>query len=236
MLLGIGLMFWLERKDRLLVPGWLDGVIVSLVSGIAGGRIIFVLANWLYYKQNVEEIFLLTEGGLNYHGTLIAGIVVLWLWLAWRRREFGLYAALIAIPMAVASALGWFACWLDGCAYGRLADFSLLTADLPDSFGVYGLRYQTQLMGIVLCLLVTAILFAFRRRLKPIHFFWVSLLLLSTVHLAVGLYRGDSAPIVGQFRLDTVADASLILVCLIALAYSSYALRQRGAPPGVSPV
>jgi len=229
-------MFWLQRKDRLLVPGWLDGVIVTLVSGIAGGRVFFVFANWPYYKQNVEEVFMLTKGGLNYHGTLIAGIVVLWLWSAWRRREFGLYAALIAIPMAAASAFGWFACWLDGCAYGRLADFGLVTADLPDSFGVYGLRYQTQLMGAVLCLLVTAFLYAVRHRLKSIRFFWVSLLLLSTVHLAVGLYRGDSVPIVGQFRLDSLVDIGLILVCLIALTYTSFALRQRGAPPGVSRV
>jgi len=147
---GIGLTTWLERRDDRNWPGWIDGLIVTLLAGLIGGRAGFVFANWTYFSEEPGQIGLVWQGGLSYHGALLAGLLGLLLWTAWRGRAFAQYAGLLAPALVLVSAFGWLACWFEGCAFGRETTFGLLAADLPDSYGVYGLRYQTQLLGLAL--------------------------------------------------------------------------------------
>ncbi len=160
---------------------------------------------------------MISRGGLNYYGVLATGLLALWLWARWRERPFGRYAGLLAAPLALASVFGWLACWLEGCAFGRETIFGPLAADLPDSFGVHGLRFQTQFMGLLTCLLILIIVLGLHGRLKPLMIFWLTLLFLSAGRGVVSLYRGDEAPIIGPYRLDTVADGVLFMVCLLAI-------------------
>jgi phosphatidylglycerol:prolipoprotein diacylglycerol transferase len=223
-LAGIGLTAALERWKDQEYPDWIDGALIGLMAGIIGGRIIFVWLNWTYYQVNPGEIGLVWRGGLSYHGAILAGLLALWAWSSWRGFDFGRYAGLLAPAIALASAFGWLACWLEGCAYGRETVFGPLAADLPDSFGVFGLRYQTQWMGLAFCLAVFFLILGFRRRVRPVVLFWLTLLLLSGGRVVVSIYRGDVAPMVRQFRLDTLVDAALILLSLTAIVIA--ALRQ----------
>jgi phosphatidylglycerol:prolipoprotein diacylglycerol transferase len=218
---GIGLTAWLEKRDSIARPGWIDGLLVALVAALVGGRIGFVLANQAYFLEQPDEIGLVWRGGLSYHGVLLAGLAALWFWTIWRRRPFGFYAGLLAPAIALVSAFGWVACWFEGCAYGRETVIGPLAADLPDSFGVYALRYQTQILGIVLSLLVLGFILALRRRFRTGLLFWITLLLLSASRLLINLLRGDEAPYLGTFRLDLLAEVTLLVICLIA-AVGSY--------------
>jgi phosphatidylglycerol:prolipoprotein diacylglycerol transferase len=200
------------------------------VAGLVGGRAGYIWANWSYFQTHGEEIGLVWEGGLSYHGALLAGLVVFLLWSAWTRVPAAGYAGLIAPGLALSSAIGWLACYFEGCAYGREAGFGLLSGDLPDSFGVYGLRYQTQLLGVVLCFLTLFIILALRGRLAPDRLFWLTLLLLSAGRLIVSLFRGDDIVMVGRLRLDTILEASLIGFTLLALAVTMF---RRPPSPGI---
>jgi phosphatidylglycerol:prolipoprotein diacylglycerol transferase len=214
---AVGLTAWRERRDGRARPGWIDGLLIALFAGIVTGRAIFVWANRPYFHEHPAEIALVWQGGLSYHGVLIAGLVAFSIWLLWRGHAQGDYAGLLAPALAVGSAFGWLACWLEGCAYGQETVFGPLAADLPDSFGVRGLRYQTQLVGLVLSLLALLLLLILRRRVRPGLLFWLALLLLSGSRVIVGLLRGDAAPMLGQLRLDVTADALLALVSLAAI-------------------
>lgn len=214
---GIGLTAWLERRDGIARPGWIDGLLVALVAALVGGRIGFVLANRVYFQEQSDEIGLVWRGGLSYHGLLLAGLVALWVWTIWRRQPFGFYAGLLAPAIALGSAFGWMACWLEGCAFGKETVIGPIASDLPDSFGVYGLRYQTQILGVVLSLLVLGLILALRRRFRPGLLFWITLLLLSASRLGINLLRGDEAPQLGTFRLDFLAEITLLVICLVAI-------------------
>jgi prolipoprotein diacylglyceryltransferase len=132
-------------------------------------------------------------------------------------RAFGGIALLLAPSLALFSSFGWLACWLDGCAYGRQATAGLLVADLPDSFGVFALRYSTQLLALVVCLLIFTLTLAIRQY-RSIHWLpWLTLLLLSAGRLVVTLLRGDSVPMLGLIRVDTIAEVLLIIFCLLAI-------------------
>jgi phosphatidylglycerol:prolipoprotein diacylglycerol transferase len=227
--LGIGMAAGLERRGDQRIPGWFDGMLVALVAGVAGGRAVFVALNWTYYRENIQEIVLLSRGGLSYYGVLVTGLLALWFWTLWRRRSFGPYGGLLAPSLALVSVFGWLACWLEGCAFGRETIFGPLAADLPDSFGVDALRFQTQLMSLIICLLVVVIVLGLRGRLQPLLIFWLTLLFLSAGRIVVSFFRGDKAPIIGQYRLDTMADGVLIVVSLLAIIIIARRWQRQGS-------
>lgn len=214
---GVGLTAWLERRGRYRQPGWIDGLLVASIAGLVGGRAGFVIAHWTYFGQKPGEIALVWQGGLSYHGVLLAGLLGLLAWSVWKRRSFTDYAGLLASALVLISAFGWLACYLDGCAYGREATFGLLVGDLPDSYGVFALRYQTQLMGLILCLLLLPAIILGRQRLRPGLLFGLSLLLLSAIRVIVSMFRADEVPRLGAWRWDTVLDGSTAIIALIFL-------------------
>lgn len=214
---AIGLTVWLERRDARARPGWVDALLIALFAGLVAGRAVFVWANRPYFQEHPGEIALVWQGGLSYHGFLIAGLLAFSIWLLWRRQSPAGYAGLLAPALALGSAFGWLACWFEGCAYGQETMLGPFAADLPDSFGVRGLRYQTQLIGLALSLLALLLILILRRWLRPGQLFWLALLALSGGRVVVGLLRGDAAPMLGQWRLDVVADAFLALAATVAI-------------------
>jgi len=213
-LAGLGLAFYLGNRDSINSEIWISGLLLAVLAGLILGRVVFVLANASYYSENISEIPLIWRGGLSYHGVLIAGLIFLAAWTRFKGRSFGGIALLLAPSLALVSSFGWLACWLDGCAYGRQSTAGFLVADLPDSFGVFALRYSTQLLALVLCLLIFTLTLAIRQY-RRIHWLpWLTLLLLSAGRLVVSLLRGDSVPILGSIRMDTIAEGLLIIFCL----------------------
>lgn len=219
LLAGVGLTAWRARRraDEGLDAGWLDGLIVALAAALVGGRIGFVVANWTYFQAHPGESWLVFRGGLTYHGGLLTGLAALALWAHWRDRSFLRIGGLLAPGGALWSAFGWLACWLDGCAYGRETFIGPLAGDLPDSYGIFAVRYRTQMLGAVFSLLALAVLWRTRRRLAPAGLFWLGLALLSGGRFIVALLRGDPVPLVGAVRVDALLDAILILVALVML-------------------
>lgn len=222
-LLGLGiascaaLMAWLTRDDPQQRRSFIDGLLFAIFAGLVGGRIVFVLSEWGYYSEQPGQIWLAWRGGLSYHGVLVAGLLTLWLWTRWRGQPFAPLAGLAAPLLALMSVIGWIACWFEGCAYGRMTDRGMLSSDLPDSYGVFELRYQTQLIGFALSLIVLVLALILIRRIRPMQLFWLVIALLASSRFIVTLYRGDAAPVVGAYRIDTIADGLMALIALIIL-------------------
>jgi phosphatidylglycerol:prolipoprotein diacylglycerol transferase len=148
---------------------------------------------------------------------VLAGLSALIIWCRWQGRAWAAYAGLLAPAAALWSAAGWLACWLEGCAYGRETPLAPLAANLPDSFGVFAVRYQTQWLGVAFSLLTFLLLWRLRR-LRPALRFWLALLLLSTGRAAISPLRGDDVPMLGAWRLDTLLDIAFAVVAALALS------------------
>ena len=52
-----------------------DYLFPLLLIGILGARIYYVIFEWSYYSQHVEEIVAIWHGGLAIHGGIIAGLL-----------------------------------------------------------------------------------------------------------------------------------------------------------------
>jgi phosphatidylglycerol:prolipoprotein diacylglycerol transferase len=200
---------------------WFDALLVVFFAALLGGRFGFVLGQWSYFQEHPNEIWQIWRGGLAYYGALFAGLAALFLWTRYHGWPFYRYGALFSPGTALVFAFAWLACWFNGCAYGRETVIGPFSADLPGEFGIFALRYQTQLIGFVLALAAFFTILWLFKRLKPPLLFWTTLLLISIAHLVPGLFRGDPMPILGTFRLDLVFDGMLIAISLLMLQYSA---------------
>ncbi len=225
MLTGIGLSARQSRERPM--PDWIDALLICLVAGIVGGRFLFVALNWDYYRQQPAEIWLVWRG-LNEQGALMATMLALAGWCVYRGRQFFAYAGFFAPAGVLFAAFLWLACWFEGCAYGRETVIGPLAADLPDEFGVFAVRYQTQLTGVVLSLAAVLLVWRLRRRFLPRQIFWLALLLVAASRLLIAPFRGDSVPLVGPWRIDIVIDGIVLIVVVAGIIWDRFRNKMPG--------
>ena len=215
--LGLTARQWRNTPDS----NWIDGILIGLLLGLPGGRVGFVVANALYFAERPVEIWPVWLGGLSYHGALLTGLLGWWGWCRWRKRPFSHDANRAAPGLALAHTFGWLACWLEGSAYGLPTFLGFWAADLPDTYGVFAVRYQTQLAGMVAGLLILGLAIWIRQKRPFFPIFWLTLGLLNTTHAVISLYRGDSMPKLGDWRVDTLFGLLFALLSAILLYFQA---------------
>ena len=119
---------WLARQAARRLPPELaaitgeqlvDFICYSLLGGIIGGRLFFVLLQWRWFLQSPLEIIALWHGGLVFYGGLFGGLLTGWWYLCSR----GLHWLRVLdqfIPFGVLGhAIGRIGCFFNGCCYGK---------------------------------------------------------------------------------------------------------------------
>lgn len=231
---SFGLAARLLREDPPRRDRWIDAILFGALFAILGGRMVYVISHWSYFAEVPEDIWLVWRGGLSYHGALVFGLFAFWLWTRWRGRAFSDYAGILALALALMSVFGWLACYLEGSAYGIETTIGLLSGDLPDSFGVYSVRYHSQLLGLFLSAGVFLVLLALHKRLPPLLLFWLAVGMLAMSRLLVTFVRGDDMMMLGPLRLDTIADGVLLFAAIGALLFAFRFFSDRDIPPSGS--
>lgn len=158
-----------------------------LVSGIIGGRILYVILNLPYYLENPLEIIMLHHGGLVWFGAfgfaLAGGVIFL------KKNKLPILKTLdfFAPYVALGHAIGRIGCFLNGCCYGR-----------PAKWGIYFPAHQeklipTQLIESFLLFMVFSVLLALReKKHKRGTVFFLYLASYSFIRFAVEFLRADS--------------------------------------------
>ena len=228
MALGIivGICLISRSSRRIDVPGWFDALLLVLLVGLIGGRAGFVLSRWYYFQEQPSQAWQIWQGGLSYYAALLSGILALALWVGVGKRSFYRYAALFAPAFVLITVFGWIACWLEGCAYGQETVLGWLSADLPDEYGVFAVRYQTQLAGFLLSLAALLFIYWFQKEWPHRYVFWMALAVISFTHLLIDLLRGDPALAIGRLRLDTLLNVLLVAISLLLLQYERHRRKQ----------
>jgi len=237
-LLDLGLILglvvaYLEGK-RVLGNGEaaLDAGLWTIVGGIVGGRIGFVLGNLEVFSENWARALRIWEGGLSFHGAFLGGLAALILvgYLQSRSAGQGFLTYLLkladalTVSLAVGLFFGWAACLLGGCAYGATGE-GLGYAVLPDLYGVEASRFATQAVGAAFSLLLLVVFWLMRRRWPfPGAAFLMLLLLYFGGVFFLEFTRSDEAIYVSGWRLAQVVDLALAVLAgagLLALWWTS---------------
>jgi phosphatidylglycerol:prolipoprotein diacylglycerol transferase len=225
-LLLLGVFGALDDESR--PAAWVDAGLGALVGGIIGGRLGHVGIHWQYFAEHPEGIIKVWQGGLDWHGTVLVGLLAMLLVCRIREVSFRQISDVLAFILPMGAALAYTGCLMVSCGHGRevtsLADYSPpIALELPDLYGVVAPRLASQLYGVVFSLLLIGVagLLAWRIAHPGVRF-WLVLALLALGTFGIGFTRGDLVPMVGALRLDQVLD---LLTAAGALATAALAAR-----------
>jgi phosphatidylglycerol:prolipoprotein diacylglycerol transferase len=239
----LGLVLTYFEGKRVLHSGEraLDLGLWTVIGGIVGGRVGYVVANWSVFGQEPGRMIRIWEGGLSFHGAFLGGLAVLGIFgLLQRRQEdgasFWTLGDVVTPGLGLGLTFGWAACLMGGCAYGALGE-GFGYAILPDLFGVEAPRFATQAFGLALALVLFVVFWLMRKR-------WIfagaSFLLFTSLYFTGQFFleftRGDEAIYVGPWRLAQVLDMALALASAagVLVLWWQAQTRSREVAPGTA--
>ena len=175
-----------------------------IISGIAGARILYVIAEGGFDSEHPLAALRLWEGGLHYFGGLVGAILSV---VAFRLRhpsfKIWRFADAAAPSLALGLAIGKLGCFSAGCCYGIPSEFPSLSVTFtdPDSLAVRGMP----LVPVQLCesLTYAVIFFASQRAYSLWHsrregeIFWWTVMFLSAARFALEFLRWDKKIFLG---------------------------------------
>lgn len=165
---GAGIMLARRLAGERGLPGdaFVDAAIVVLLSAIAGARLLFVALNWGTYSTRLNEIGALWQGGMSFHGGIVAGVLAGVIYMRRNRLPVLAMADAAAPGMALGYAIGRIGCLMNGCCYGGPTTLpwgmpGIYCEGVPDPSLHY---HPAQIYAAVINLALTAALLAAYRR------------------------------------------------------------------------
>jgi phosphatidylglycerol:prolipoprotein diacylglycerol transferase len=158
-----GLGFWyMLRQGRKL--GYSDDflydlVILSIVGGVVGARLIYVVTNWSDYAAAPWTIIRTDLGGLSFHGGFLGGVLAGWLYVRKRKASFGQLADLTVPGFTL------------GITLVRLTN--IINHEVTGRITTSGFQHPAQLYGSAIGLILLIRHFYLARRQHPEgYLFW----------------------------------------------------------------
>lgn len=130
MYLGINLILLLAKRSGQNEDRYLTLCLITLLFGVAGARLYYILFSWGYYKDHLTEIFFLREGGLAIYGGILVGVVVVFVYSRRKKLPLLLLADTIVPGLALGQAVGRWGNFFNREAFGRYTD-SIFAMALP---------------------------------------------------------------------------------------------------------
>jgi len=207
---------------------FLNGALLALLGCLLGARLVFCLYHFSYYRAHAAQIFQFWQGGLNWEGAVLGGlVVVVMLSLVWRMPFLTALEHMIPLlpPLAVTV---WMGCWQTGVGYGKLAPREAWWAlPSPDETGSILPRFPLQLTAALLLLLYFLLLELHRAAWLGALNAGLHLAGLAVNLLLFSFLRSDAAPRWAGWRSDSWAALVLTLLSLTLIGVQLFAYRRR---------
>lgn len=230
--LGMAVIAW--RTPAEFRAQYLDAGLWTMLGGLIGGRMVFVLTNWPYFKHDFAEIPLFNQGGFSWAGALLGSLVAFALTSRFDKLSFGSLALALLPLLGTLSVSAWLACWIDGRAYGQPTD-AWWGLPAVDEWGQVANRVPIQMLGAIssACLIGILIL-GIARRVRPVATAFIGIFSLSAIMLLLSFFRADPVQHWQGLRYDTWASLIILVISILALLVISVN-RIRSQPPDQTP-
>lgn len=122
----------LRNLVPLTEPLLIDWGCWTILGGILGGRLLYVVLNWDAYRSQPLEMVAIWHGGLVWYGGLVGGVAAQWIYFKTKGIAF-LQGTDQVIPfVALGHAVGRIGCFANGCCAG-IPTSSWFAVRFPDS-------------------------------------------------------------------------------------------------------
>lgn len=147
----------------------------AIVIGFIGARIYYVIFNWAYYSQNLDQIIAIRSGGMAIYGGIIAACIVIYYFARKYKLDIMLLLDVAAPALMLAQAIGRWANFINQEAHGpEIARSTLEAWYLPNWFieqmNINGIYYHPTFLYESLWLFIGLVfVLIFRRILNTFY-------------------------------------------------------------------
>ncbi|KZD54147.1 prolipoprotein diacylglyceryl transferase [Bacillus paranthracis] len=231
-IIGIGILLGLilatREGKKLQVPSntFTDLVLYALPISILSARIYYVLFEWAYYKDHLNEVFAIWNGGIAIHGGLIGAIVTTIVFTKKRNISFWKLADIAAPSLILGQAIGRWGNFMNQEAHGgpvsrtfleslRFPDIIINQMYINGSYYHPTFLYESiwNIIGFVILLILR------KGSLKRGELFLSYLIWYSIGRFFVEGLRTDSLMLTSSLRMAQVMSISLIIISLLLMMY-----------------
>ncbi len=228
--LGLLVIYKEMRKQKISTDFFINLAFYTVIIGIIGARLYYVLFNLDYYKTNPMEIFEIWNGGLAIHGGIIFGGIFMIMYC--KKHKVNTYRILdvSVVGLILAQAIGRWGNFFNQEAYGMLTTKAhLMSLHIPNFIikGMYigGNYYHPTFLyeslwdisGFIVLLLIRKLY----KKLKSGQLLGVYLCWYSLGRFFIEGLRTDS------LMLGSIRIAQLVSIVLIILGIILIIFRQR---------
>ena len=202
----------------------------TLLLGIIGARIYYVIFEWDYYSSNLSEIFKVWKGGLAIHGGLIAGTIVILIFCKKYKFDARKMFDIIVPGVIIAQAIGRWGNFFNSEAYGSVVEYDtlikmrIIPQFVIDNMEING-SYHLPMFYFesLACIIGFIILLIIRRRpyVKKGQIVGTYLVWYGFIRLIIEAFRTDS------LMLYNIKIAQLVSVVMIIFGFYLIAVQAR---------
>ena len=227
-ILAVSMAIFEGRKRQIESDDFMDLLLWAVPLGYLGARIYYVIFEWHYYSQHLDEIIAVWNGGIAIYGGLLAGLAVLLVFCYKRMLPPFLMLDIITPGVMAAQILGRWGNFINQEAHGGPTTLAFLQSlHLPDfiinQMKIGGVYYQPtflyesffNLIGLLIILLLRH-----RKHLfKQGEIFMLYLAWYSVVRFFVEGMRTDSLYLLESIRVSQMLSVILLIVVIVLFIY-----------------
>lgn len=133
---GLLLAQWEAKRTKQDPEVYLDYLLVMVLPAIAGARLYYVIFSWEYYKEHLNEILMLRNGGLAIYGGVLAAILTLLIFCKVRKQSPLVMADTAVMGLLVGQIIGRWGNFFNREAFGGFTD-GLFAMEIPVNYFNY---------------------------------------------------------------------------------------------------
>lgn len=225
-LIGVGIAYFMivkEAKRFNISSDFIFNMFFwTLVVGIIGARLYYVVFNWDYFGSHISEIWQIWNGGLAIHGGIIFGLIMVSIYTKKHNIRTIKIIDMIVVPLILAQALGRWGNFFNSEAYGAATTLNhLRNLHIPefviDGMNINGIYYTpTFFYESLWCLLGFIIMFVLRRRkfIKVGQVTSIYLIWYGVGRFFIEASRTDSLILLG-FKMAQIVSIVFVVIGLI---------------------
>jgi len=215
--------------------------VVGIISGLVGGRLLYVIPEYSYFLKHPLEIFSISQGGLTVYGGIILAMAFWILFIKTYKMPPLKTLDVLMVSLPLGLSIGRIGCFSAGCCYGKAvldsAGNAISSAHLAPWYAIkfpYGIGsiaptdhyvYPTQLIEVIYNLLIFVGLYIFRKKFQKHdgQTTWLFFVLYGIFRSLAEIYRGDDLDrgfvIHGYLSTSQAISIPIVLFALYMLIF-----------------
>lgn len=222
-LLAVGVAYFVianeGKRFKIKKEALFDLMFWTLIMGILGARIYYVIFRFDIYKDNLSEIFKIWNGGLAIHGGIIAGMITIIVYTKIYKLRTERIFDILAPALMIGQAIGRWGNFFNQEAYGTAIEYSklvnlrIIPQFIIDNMCVDGVYHLPMFyFESFLCIVGFLILIKVRRLkyIKVSQIYATYFIIYGVIRFFIEIFRTDALKFMG-IKMAQVVSILMIL-------------------------